>query len=73
MASNKTLTEGNETMTQAQIRIEIAELEDLQIGTCDNLDAFHGITEHIKDLKRQLYADQPAALVALGLLKSNRG
>ncbi len=49
-------------MTNAQIRIEIAKLEEIKVTVCDNHAAFEAICDAIQALRHQLYAGNPVIL-----------
>jgi hypothetical protein len=52
-------------MTNAQIRIEIAKLEEIRITCSGNPACFNAIGDAITALKTEMYKDNPSALKLL--------
>lgn len=55
------------TMTKAEIRIEIQRLEDIQTMCVYNDKLYDVMSETIKEFKKELHKENPAALKILNI------
>jgi len=53
-------------MTNSELRIEIAKLEEQKINFCDNNLLFNQFTALINEIKIEIHKDSKVALKALG-------